>query len=565
MTETQLIEQNLQEIDKWSKDIFYFANNNLNLRPSEPLPELRGKVFKYKDGMGIQRSTVLFDNDGQLVFPDLSIYKQHMFKNQKPHEFKRYRGTRFTWQQTVFLEAYNRAINTFGKDSYDIRDRFITVRAGHGIGKTAGLSVIAQHFLFSFMGSQVGVTANTEDQLKDIFLKEFYLWSKRLPEHLGANLEQMDDFVRVSGEKDWFLRARVSRKEKPEALAGLHADYVLILVDEASGIADQIFEVMKGALTGENFVVIYISNPTRTTGEFFESHKPGSEFQRLHFSSRNSPIVKPGYIEKMESDYPPTGEQPSDEVLIRVDGEFPSTSEMNEEGWIPLFANVTIRFEEERGQVIKSPIISVDPAGMGRDTTSCGVRDNIYLKEVFNEKVSEPKLVARKVESVRDAYGSNSNDIAIDGFGIGAKVAVEVQVKTGESVNAILTDKPREQTKDRFKNYNAELAWKFREWVANGGIILTNRKRDWLKEMEKIMYRRDAQGRIEMMPKPKFKREHGFSPDRFDMAKMTFFKDEPTREVIIPASDREAIENIKFMQQVKQFESTGIEDNYSSM
>lgn len=563
MDSNDLIEQNLREMEKWGKDIFYFTDSNLNMRPSEPLESLRGKVFKYKDGFGVERTTVLFDNDGNLVFPDLSIYKKEMFKHQDPGAFKKYHGTRFTWQQTVFLEAYNRAIATFDKDSFDISKRFITVRAGHGVGKTAALSVIAQHFLFSFMGSQVGATANTEDQLKDIFLKEFYLWSKKLPDYLSANLEQMDDFVRVAGEKDWFLRARVSRKEKPEALAGLHAEYVLILVDEASGIADQIFEVMKGALTGENFVVIYISNPTRTTGEFFESHKKGSEYTKLHFSSRQSPIVKPGYIEKMESDYPSTGEQHSNKVLIRVDGEFPSTLEMNDKGWIPLFANVTIRFEPERGQIIKQPIVSVDPAGMGRDSTSCGVRDNIYLKEVFNEKVSEPKLVARKVETVRDSYGSNSNDIAIDGFGIGAQVAVEVQTKTGEHVNAILMDKPREETKDRFKNYKAELCWSFREWVVRGGIIITNRQKEWLKEMEKIMYRRDAQGRIEIQSKVEFKKEHGFSPDRFDMATMTFFKDEPTRPVIISTADKEAIENLKWLQNAKQSTEGG--DSFSSM
>lgn len=562
MTDQEIIQKNLEEIEKWGINPFYYAKENLNLKPSEPRDELRGKVFRYKDGMGIERTTVLFDQNGDLVFPDLTIYKQEMFKNQKPHEFKRYRGTRFTWQQTIIMEAYRRAIETFNKDSYDISKRFITIRSGHGIGKTSALSIIAQHFLLSFMGSQVGVTANTEDQLKDIFLKEFYLWAKRLPEHLSANLEQLDDFVRVAGEKDWFLRARVSRKEKPEALAGLHAEYVLIIVDEASGIPDQIYEVMKGALTGENFIVLYISNPTRTIGEFYESHKPGSEFTRLHFNSRQSPIVKPGYIEKMEADYPSIGDIPSDEVLIRVDGEFPSTSEMNDKGWIPLFANVQIRFEPERGQIIRQPIIAVDPAGMGRDTSSCGVRDTVYLKEVFNEKESMPKPLARKIEAVRDAYDSKSYDIFIDGFGIGAQVAVEVNTKMGEAVNALLVDKAREETKHLYKNLNAELAWKFREWVARGGIIITNNPKAWLKELEKIVYRRDSQGRIELMPKPEFKKEHGFSPDRFDMAKMTFAKDNPTVSPIISAADKEAMENIKFLQRIQ---STEAPKDYSSM
>jgi len=560
---TDIVQQNLQEIAKWGKDVFYYAETVLNLKPSEPLKELRGKVFTYKDGMGVERTTILFDNDGRLVYPDLTIYKQEMFKHQTPTDFKRfYRGSRLTWQQTVTLEAYNRGINTFDRDSYDLNKRFVTIKSGHGVGKTSSMAIISQHFLLSFMGSQVGVTANTEDQLKDIFLKEFYKWTKRLPEHLSNNLEQMDDFVRVSGEKDWYLRARVSRKEKPEALAGLHGEYILILVDEASAIPDQIYEVMKGALTGENYIVIYISNPTRTTGEFFKSHQKTSQFTKLSFSSRHSPIVKDGYIEKMESDYPPNGDQPSDEVRIRVDGNFPSTTEMDDKGWIPLFSNVVIRFEPERGQIIKSPIISLDPAGGGRDTSSCGVRDSVYLKEVFNEKISEPKQLARKVEAIRDAYDSMTDDIVIDGFGIGATVAVEINTKMGESVNALLVDKAREETKHEYKNYNAELAWLFRKWVLAGGIIITNKQQFWLKELQLIKYRRDGQGRIELQGKKEFKKDNGFSPDRFDMAKMAFFKENPTQRVVLTKEDRQFREHLEFINRAK---STEVDNNHSSM
>ena len=143
------------------------------MKASEPLDELREKVFTYEVN-GETRQAVLFDRDGRLIHPNLKLYKVSMFKNQSPGAFKEYRGTRFTWQQTVILEAYNRAINTFGKDSYDLKKRFITVASGHGIGKTAILSVISMHFMLSYFGAQGSVSANTETQIKDIFLKEFF-------------------------------------------------------------------------------------------------------------------------------------------------------------------------------------------------------------------------------------------------------------------------------------------------------------------------------------------------------------------------------------------------------
>lgn len=564
MTE-DVIDINLEEIEKWGKDFFYFAEHILKMKPSEPQDELRGKVFTVPVN-GKDRQVCLFDAHGNLVHPDLRVYKKHHFKHQDKQSFKNYyQGTAYTWQQTVILTAYNRAIHTFDQDAYDIRKRFISVVSGHGIGKTATLANIALHFTLSYMGSQSAATANTEAQIKDIFLKEFAVWKRKLPDYLQNNIEQTDDRIRIAGYKDWFLRAVVARPEKPEAIAGLHAPYVLLLFDEASAIHQKIFEVAKGALTGENFVSFYISNGTRVEGEFFESHKPGSGFTALQFSSRESPIVKDGFIEKMESDYPPNGDQPSDEVLIRVDGQFPSTTEMDDKGWVPLFANVTVRFEPERGQHFGASILSLDPAGEGKDRSSCGIRDSVYLKEVFNEKISEPKQLARKIETVAEVYNVNARDIAIDGFGVGAKTIAEIDTKIGEHVNAILTDKPREETKHRFKNFNAELAWKFREWVAKGGIIITNNPKAWEKELSKIRYRRDSQGRIELMGKVEFKREYGFSPDRFDMAKYSFFKDDAYVAPVLSKAQLEVKENIEFLQKANQSQTTPAANNYSSM
>lgn len=557
----EAVKKNLEMIKNWQGDVFLFAEEVLKMKASEPIDSLRGKVIEYKDAFGRSHSTMLFTQEGRLAYHDLSFYTRDMFKFQEKGNFKKYKGTRFTWQQTLELEAYNRAIATFGQDSFDSSKRRISICSGHGIGKTSFLSVISLHFLVCFFGSQIGVTANTEDQLKDIFLKELSMWRMKMREELRENIEVLDDMVRIKGQKDWFLRARVARPEKPEALAGLHADYVLIIVDEASGVHDKVYEVMKGALTGENFVTIYTSNPTRTEGEFWESQKVTSPFTKLHFTSRESPIVKDRYIEDMEEDYG----KDSDEVKIRVDGKFAGVAEMDDKGWIPLFANVTMRFEPEAGQIINRGIIGVDPAGQGRDRSIVQIRDNIYLKEVLNEATSQEKDLARKIESIRDAYNCTSNDIGVDGFGIGAKVIANIQTKMGESVNAILTDKPREEVKDKFTTYKAELAWKYREWVIAGGIIITNNSKEWVREFEKIKFKRDGQGRIMLMDKVTFKKEYGFSPDRFEAGIYTFFKDEPTRPVIMKKEELETAEMQQWLARARAPEVSQVGDPLSSM
>lgn len=565
MDEKERKEKAQKEYDtlkQWQGSVFDFAFEALGLRPSEPIDSLRGKKITYVDGNGNQRETYLFSEDGKLLYHDLAFYRPEFFKNQDKKLFRLYNGRRLTWQQTVTLTAYQRALDTFDKDSFDKIARYISVVSGHGTGKTSTECVIALHFLICFFGAQIGVTANTEQQLKDIFLKEFYWWKNKLPEWLRDQINQMDDKIRIGDEMDWFLRARVARPEKPEALAGLHGRYVLIIVDEASGVHDKVYEVMKGALTGDNYIVIYCSNGTRTEGEFFNSQKAGAPFVKLAYSSRQSPIVKDGYIERMEEEY---GEG-SDEVRIRVDGKFASTAEMDDKGWIPLFANVKIFFEEERHQIIKHPVIGVDPAGKGRDKSIVTVRDAVYAKIVLDEKTSTEKDLARKIETIRDAYQAKSDDIGVDAFGIGAKVVAEIDTKMGETVHALLTDKPREETKHLYHTYKCELAWKLRQWIINGGIIITNKQRDWMKELEKIKYKRDQQGRIQLMSKVEFKKEYRFSPDRFDALIHTFFRDYGTQPVVLTKQELEAKDMMEWIERAQQQKvSQDVPQDYSSM
>lgn len=529
--------EELAALAEWSKNVFTFAWEALGMKPAEPVDELRGVVISYQDAFGVTRTTRLFDADGNLLYHDLNFYKRHMFKNQSRDDFLKLGGNYFTWQQTVKLEAYNRALATFGRDSYDVTRRRISTRSGHGVGKTATTSIISLHFLLCFFGAQIGMTANTDQQVTDIFMKEFYKWKERLPKTYRDLIVQTGDHIRIAEEKDWFLRAQVARAEKPEALAGLHGDYVLLIIDESSGIADTVFSVMEGSLTGENYIVVEDSNPTRTEGDFYEHQKAGSGYTKLHFSSEDSPIVKPSWLKEQE-DKDPAGKN-SDHYRIRAKGEFASTNEMNDKGYMPLFANATLLFEPEVGQIMHHALIGVDPSGSGKDKTMAMLRDNVYMKLALEEATSNPKDGARKIETIRDAYQCSSNDIGIDAFGEGAKWVAEIQTKINESVNALLTDKPREGTEAEFVTFRDELAWKFRTWVLNGGIIITNQQKKWLDVLSKIKYKRVRPGRIQLQPKVDFKKEYGFSPDLFDAAIYTFFRDQPSAPVILNKNELE--------------------------
>lgn len=83
-----------------------------------------------------------------------------------------------------------------------------------------------------------------------------------------------------------------------------------------------------------------------------------------------------------------------------------------------------------------------------------------------------------------------------------------------------------------------------------------------MRVLSKIKYKRDKQGRIALMDKETFKKLYGFSPDRFDGAIHTFFRDDPTKEEEVKAEDLQVIEAQAFMAQGGDKPGAGA---YSSM
>jgi hypothetical protein len=210
----------------------------------------------------------------------------------------------------------------------------ISVVSGHGIGKDATLSWLIIWYLYCFYNAQIPCTAPTELLMHDVLWKEIKIWLDLMPKRVSGLFEWNTGYLRVKESPEtWFARARTARKEAPEAIAGVHGDYVFIPVDEASGVDDEIFKTAEGSLTGNNVLVILISNGTRDEGYFYDSHHNYKRlWQTLSFSSEDSPIVEPEFISGIAERY---GIE-SDEYRIRVKGQFPGSERMDARGWIPL-------------------------------------------------------------------------------------------------------------------------------------------------------------------------------------------------------------------------------------
>ena len=206
------------------------------------------------------------------------------------------------------------------------KNKRITVRSGHGAGKSSASSWIILWFMCTRPYAKVVCTAPTNRQLSDILWSELSKWLRKsiLADEFVI---QSDKIFHKDAPKEYWIRAvspsvKASKDDQAETLAGFHADHLLIVVDEASGVSDPVYVPLEGALTQEDNRVLLIGNPTRNTGYFFDTHfhpDISKNWKRFHWDSRKSTNVTPEMVKYFEEKY---GVE-SNIFRIRVEGNPP--------------------------------------------------------------------------------------------------------------------------------------------------------------------------------------------------------------------------------------------------
>lgn len=155
-----------------------------------------------------------------------------------------------------------------------------SVRSGQGVGKTGLEAALVIWFLCCRPNPKVVCTAPTKQQLHDVLWAEVSKW---LENSMVKNLLKWTKtkVYMIGHEQRWFATARTANK--PENMQGFHEDYMLFIVDEASGVSDPIMEAILGTLSGAENKLLMCGNPTRTSGGFFyDSHNRDRSRFRSH-------------------------------------------------------------------------------------------------------------------------------------------------------------------------------------------------------------------------------------------------------------------------------------------
>lgn len=303
------------------------------------------------------------------------------------------------------------------------RRRFIdkgrlSIKSGHGVGKTCFLSIIIIFALFcAGPDTKVPVVANSQDQLRDGLWPELAKWRGKLPEAMQAEIswEKEKLYITCAPEEAFAVR-RTATKHRPEALQGIHAKTVLAVFEEASGIPEETIEAGAGTLSTPGAIAVAVGNPTRRTGFFHATQtKLRERWDCMTVSSESVPRAR-GHIQDIVDLYG----RDSNKYRVRVLGEFP---DKDDDTVIPL----SLIEAAKTRNVTKAnvfPVWGVDPGRFGDDPSALAEREgNVIPVDMLHEwhGLDGPQLAGRII-AIFNALPDHRKpkEIAVDVIGIGA-------------------------------------------------------------------------------------------------------------------------------------------------
>lgn len=404
-----------------------------------------------------------------------------------------------------------------------VEKRRVSIRSGHGTGKSTFEAWAILWFLSCYFPAKVPATAPTSHQLEDVLWSELAKWHRVMKERIPALGEQFEwsneAFRMKSAPNESFSVARTSRPEKPEALQGFHADHILFVIDEASGVPDNVFEVAEGALSTDGAFVIMAANPTRQSGYFFDSHhKMRASWAALHWNGEDSPRVSKDYIANMAKKY---GRQ-SSVYKVRVLGEFVDAAD----GVISLELCEAAKNREVAIVQSAKTIWGVDVARFGDDSSALAKRKGNHQLEPVREWWGKDTMqTAGLIKAEWDATPIKQRPIAInvDVIGIGAGVVDRLK-ELGlpvVGINVAETEAINNSEERQFNRLRDELWWKSREWLESRDCKLCDDE-ETIAELTTPTYSILSNGLIQVERKDDMKKRGVKSPNRADAWNLTF-------------------------------------------
>jgi len=384
-------------------------------------------------------------------------------------------------------------------------------------------------------------TAPTGAQVRAI------LWREINRAHAKGQL-----FGRTNQTEWWLGKEMVAFGRKPseyntEAFQGIHAQYVLVVIDEANGVPRPLWDAAETLVANESGRVLAIGNPDDPSSYFAEVSKPGSGWKVMHISAFDTPaftgepcppdvlaqLIGPTWVEERRERWGET----SPLYISKVLGKFPpyATDSVVPWGWV----QECQRLDAEELQALRTPlghevesVIGLD-VGAGGDHTVAWHRRGRTATEKRTDHTADPAaVVGLTMKFIRDTRATVVN---IDTIGIGWGVAGFLEREISEAglswsvdvVKVNVAESPSDR--EHYLNLRAEVWWEVgRENSRLHRWDLSKVDDDTVAQLIAPKYKIARNGLVQVEKKEDLRARIGRSPDDADALLLCYF--DPPRE-----------------------------------
>lgn len=521
-------------------------------------------------------STVLDDLDDQVDFSALdpqrqSVVKDRLSRLQAEARTKRENALailqaiadenqRVRWLKNPDLWAEERmGVHLWSKQREVMlavaNNRKTAAVSCHDVGKSFSAALIACWWLDAHVpGSAFVVTsAPTAPQVKAILWREI----GRLHAHgkLRGRVNTTEyHMTTANGNEELVAFGRKPDDYEPTAFQGIHARYVLVIFDEACGMANALWEAADSIIANDDSAFLAIGNPDDPQTQFHEVCKPGSGWKVVRIGAFDSPnftgepcpsevlkqLIGKAYVEDKRRKWapswywvdalgnptpgyesgvavvPPPGSDPQDTNPVwqsKILGRFPKQSAPD--SLIPI--EWILRAQNKEGMRSGLRTIGVDVGGGGDSSTGC-LNDGEVFRILWEDHNPDTMHTCGVAVDMRARHGAAS--VHVDMVGIGRGVVDRgkelgepfVGINVGEKADA----EAEAEADEQFANLRAQYWWNVRMRFEHNTIDIDPNDLDLAAELASIKFKRKSNGQIQIESKDDMKRRGLQSPNRAD-------------------------------------------------
>ena len=395
--------------------------------------------------------------------------------------------------------------------------RRVAVKSGNGLGKGFCAAVAVLWFVHSRPDAIVLTTAPTFRQVRHILWRQIRRLYGPAAETLGGRM--LDTRWELpDGRYAMGLSA-----DGADQFQGFHSPNVFIVVDEAEGVGDDIYEGIESVMTSADPLLLLIGNPTTMTGAFRRAfHEERRIYRAITISALDSPNVQAGrvvipglttprWVEERREIW---GEE-NPVYRARVLGEFPKQGENTLLNLSDIEA--ATRRPAAAGAEGEGVILGVDVARFGADRSVILRRRGDRVEDIRTLRQMDTMQLAGWVAAAIRECGPAQ--VYVDEIGVGAGVVDRLR-ELGHPVRGVnVAHKARQD--GLYLNQRAEGYWTLRQRFMSGSISIPA-DNQLVGELAALRYGYDSQGRLKMESKDEMRKRGLPSPDKADALMLAF-------------------------------------------